>query len=615
MPTPAFAAIAAWTRSSPDSGRTWPLLAAALLFTATAAAQNSAPPTGNKTAAAIRTTTPPVIDGRLDDAVWSTATVIDDLHQVTPTEFAAPTERTIVYLLYDDDNLYVAARMFDKEPERIGARILRQNQPIGPDDRFFVHLDPFGNRRSGYLFGVNPNGVRFDGVFQNTSDRQFDWDGIYRAEAVIDEQGWTAEFAIPFKTLSFDPAKDAWNMNFVRYIIRRNEQLAWDSRNRNTDPTTMGSVTGLRGIQQGAGLDIVPSVAIRERKDFATSLHNTDTEPSLDVFYKITPSLNGALTINTDFSATEVDNRQVNLTRFGLFFPEKRDFFLQDLDIFQFASIGRLNTGNDTLENSATTRASRENGRPFFSRRLGIAPTGQEVPLDYGGKLSGRVGRWDIGALSIRQDDSPAVNATTTFVGRVAANVLDESSLGFIATSGDPTANLDNSLVGTDFRYVNTHLAGGRALEAEAWYQQSDSEDLIGDDSALGLGIRMPNNSGLRGGLGYRRLEENFNPALGFVSNAGIDDYTAEVGHTWRPRDNTIQSVFSGLDAERIEYLDDGSVQSQVLSLRAVEIDTRGRDQLRLRFYSTEESLRLPFEISSGGRLYVRRIRGSHRHR
>ena len=221
-----------------------------LAFASARAQENSAP----KQATAQRTDVAPMIDGRLDDDAWRNATVIDDLQQVTPVEYATPTERTIVYLLYDSDNLYVGARMLDKEPEQIVARILRQNQPIGGDDRFFVQIDAFGNRRSGNLFGVNPNGVRFDGIFQNVTDRQFDWDGIYRAEAAIDEQGWTAEFAIPFKTLSFDPAKDHWSMNFVRYIIRRNEQMAWMSRNRNTDPTTMGSRHGANGPRARARL-------------------------------------------------------------------------------------------------------------------------------------------------------------------------------------------------------------------------------------------------------------------------------------------------------------------------------------------------------------------------
>jgi hypothetical protein len=556
----------------------------------------------------------PVIDGRLDDRAWAEAAVVEDLHQVQPVEYAAPTERTIVYALYDADTLYVAAKMYDREPELINARVLRQNQAIGPDDRFFLHLDPFGNRRSGYIFGVNPNGVRFDGVFQNVTDRQFDWDGIWNAAATIDAEGWTVEIAIPFKTLSFDPANDRWRMNFVRYIIRRNEQMAWASRNRNTDPTTMGNVVGMRDLDQGLGLDVVPSLSVRERRTYATGASDSESEPSLDAFYKITPGLNGALTINTDFSATEVDNRQVNLTRFNLFFPERRDFFLQDLDIFQFASLGRTNMGNETLENSATTRPSRENGRPFFSRSLGIGPTGEEVDLKYGGKLSGRVGRWDVGALAVRQDDysfaaalptpqqdpeSVRVDATTAFVGRVAANVLDESSIGLIMTSGNPRATVDNTLVGTDFRYVNSRLPGGRRLEADAWYQQTDTDDLLGDDSALGVGVRMPNNRGFRGGAAAKRLEANFNPALGYVSRTGVDDYTVELGRTWRPT-GAIQTIYSGLDVERIEFIDDGSVQSEVRSLRAFEADTRGRDSLKLQLTSNEEGLRAPFEISRG---------------
>jgi hypothetical protein len=496
--------------------------------------------------------------------------------------------------------LYVGARLFDREPNLINARILRQNQPIGADDRLFVQIDPFGNRRSGYLFGVNPNGVRFDGVFQNTTDRQFDWDGIYQAEAVIDEQGWTAELAIPFKTLSFDPSSDTWRLNFVRNIVRRNEQMAWASRNRSTDPTTMGSVTGLNGHEQGMGLDIVPSMSVRDRKLYAAGRNDSDTEPSLDVFYKVTPALNAALTINTDFSATEVDNRQVNLTRFNLFFPERRDFFLQDLDIFQFASLGRLNTGNDTLENSATTRSSRENGRPFFSRRLGIGVNGEEVALEYGGKLSGRIGRWDVGALSIRQDEYAGVAATTASLGRVVANILDESSVGLIATSGDPTSNEDNTLVGTDFRYVNSRLPGGRRVEVDAWYQQSDTERYHSAQSAAGAGFRLPNNTGVRGGLALKHIEANFNPALGFISRTGIADVTAELGHTWRPAERSIQSVFAGIDAQRIEFLDDHSVQREVLSLRALEIDTRARDQLKVHFVANKEGLRTDFEISPG---------------
>ena len=240
------------------------------------------------------------------------------------------------------------------------------------------------------------------------------------------------------------------------------------------------------------------------------------------------------------------------------------------------------------------------------------------MALEYGGKLSGRIGRWDVGALSIRQDES--VTASTRRRPSSAASPPTCSRNRASASSrpnGNPTANLDNSLVGADFRYVNSRLAGGRSLDADVWYQQSDSENGSGrDDAAAGFSVRMPNNTGFRGGVGHKRIEERFEPALGFVSNAGIDDTTAEFGHTWRPRGGAIQTVFSGLDADRIEYLDDGSVQSEVFALRALEIETSGRDQFRLRFYSTDETLREDFEISDGvllarRRLLVRRVRAA----
>ena len=239
-----------------------------------------------------------------------------------------------------------------REPELINARILRQGQPIGADDRFFVHIDPFNNRRSGYLFGVNPNGVRYDGIFEGVTQRQFDWDGIWQAAARITPEGWVLEIAIPFKTLSFDPTATTWRMNFARNIARKNEGMAWVSRNRNTDLSTMGDVTGISQIEQGRGLDVVPSMSVRDRRAIGTAPGESDDRAVARRVLQDHAAAERALTLNTDFSATEVDDRQVNLTRFSLFFPERRDFFLQDVDIFQF---GRL----------------QQDGRPFFSRRLG----------------------------------------------------------------------------------------------------------------------------------------------------------------------------------------------------------------------------------------------------
>ena len=158
-------------------------------------------------------------------------------------------------------------------------------------------------------------------------------------------------------------------------------------------------------------------------------------------------------------------------------------------------------------------------------------------------------------------------------MGRVAANVLEESSVGMILTQGDPTSNLDNSLAGVDFRYVNSSFAGGRSLQGDAWLQKSDTENLVGDDAAFGLGLRIPGNTGLRGELGLTRIERNFNPALGFVRRRGIEELELKLGNTWRPRGSALRTIFSGVDADRIDYLDDGSVQSQTISLQALNVE------------------------------------------
>ena len=540
----------------------------------------------------VRTDAVPLIDGRLNEEVWQTAAVIEDLHQVRPTEYSEPSEPTRIYVLYDKDAIYVAARMWDRDPGNIAAHVLRQGQNVVHEDEFALILDPFNERRSGYRFEVNANGVRHDTLYQDTTQQEPNWDGIYRAAATIDEEGWVAEMEIPFKTISFRPDNDTWGINFERVLPRRDERMGWVSRNRDQNPSTSGVAVGFVDIDQGLGLDIVPSVNLRERRTFAPSVSEFDAEPSVDIFYKLTPSLNGSLTLNTDFSATEVDDRQVNLTRFNLFFPEKRAFFLRDSDIFRF---GRIRGGNDTT----FSRESQENGRPFFSRQIGLSDSGEPVDLEYGAKLSGRLGRWDVGALTIRQDDFAEVAATDVFVGRAAANVLRESSAGAIVTVGDPQSNLNNSLIGLDFRYLNSRVAGGRTIQADAWYQQSDTEGLSGDDSAYGLKFRMPNSRRFRWGVGVKELQKNFRPALGFISRAGIRDHTIELGYTHLARQRYMQSIFVGLDAQRINELGAG-LQSEVTSFRLAELRNHTRDEFNLLYVANKEILQDAFEISPG---------------
>ncbi len=536
---------------------------------------------------------PPIIDGRLDDEMWSQATLVSDLHQTDPIEYAEATEKSLFYVAYDKDALYIAARLYDSQEVR--ANVLRQGAEIQEDDQIFVILDPYNNGRDGYQFQLNPNGVRLEGLFVGPNQMQWNWNGIWEASAMENEEGWVAEIAIPFKTLSFDSQNDTWGINFGRRAQAKNERMAWVSRNRNQTPAISGRAIGFEGLDQGRGLDVVPSLSLRDRKDFLTSSGGSDFEPSVDVFYRITPSLNGSLTVNTDFSATEVDDRQVNLSRFGLFFPEKRDFFLQDADAFEFGGIGGLG-GFHQLSNVLD-----QNARPFFSRTMGLSDSGQPVDLQYGGKVSGRVGPLTLGSLTIKQAAFGDVDSTDLFVGRAALNVLAESSVGFITTHGDPHSNLNNNLAGVDFRYLNTRLPGGKPVEAQAWYQETNTTGLVSDDAAYGMRVRLPGTSGLRASAGFKEVQANFNPALGYVNRAGIRDSSAEIGWFQRyPQTAKVRMIFSYLGWQRVDLIG-GGLQSEVINWRVINFHNQAGDNIRLLHTRNKEALYEPFSIWNPG--------------
>jgi len=569
-------------------------LSLAITLAMSANAQEDNNPEGLKEVKVTQVETAPVLDGSLDDAVWQQAEVIDDFHQISPGDGTEPTEPTEVYMVYTKDALYIGARMYDTNPELIAAPTIRHGQGLGGDDRLVIILDPFNTRRVGYRFETNLNGVRHDALYQNITSFSQDWTVIWDVATDTFDEGWIAEIEIPFKTLPFDPNIDTWGFNFGRGIRRRNEEMAWVSYNRTYNPSIVGLATSLEGMDQGLGLDVVPSFTINDQRTFNPGDTDSNFDPSLDVFYRLTPSLNAALTINTDFSATEVDNRQVNLTRFNLFFPEKRDFFLNDADLFQFGNVGSGGFNG----NQAEPGGSRQNARPFFSRNIGIGATGQPVDLEYGGRISGRVGRWNIGSLAVRQDASLTVDATDLFVGRFSANVLDESTLGFIVTDGDPQSNLDNTVYGADFTYLNTELASGRQLEGNVWYQLSDTPGLNGDDAAWGINVSSPNNSGFRGEIGIKEIEQNFNPALGFVNRTNVRDYAGRFGYTHFYNDDYFQESYSGIDVYRGEIID-GGLQSEMLKFRLLEMETRLRDSFDFGFTRNKEVVLAPFTIYS----------------
>jgi hypothetical protein len=541
------------------------------------------------------------IDGKLDDGEWAQAALVDDFYQNFPVEFAKPTQHTEVRVYYTADALYVSARMTESDPSQIAARVLRQGQGLGSDDIFALILDPYLDRRNGYRFEVNPNGVRWDGLFQNISDVEGNWDGIWEAAATTDAGGWSVEMRIPFQTLSFNPNSDTWGINFLRVRRNTNESIAWLSRNREVNPSVAGIMTGLNGLKQGVGLDLVPSFSMSKRRKFGPGGADANKyEPSVDMFYKVTPQLNAALTLNTDFSATEVDDRQVNLTRFNSFFPEKRDFFLRDVYIFESGQIGSggFNAVSGTGSAAATTPA-KQNARPFFSRKLGLDSSGAPVDIIAGGKLSGRIDNWNVGALVIDQDASAVtgVEARNIFVGRTVLNVGSHTQIGAIVTDGDPQSNRDNTLVGTDFRYRNANFYGN-AVETVAFYEQTQSQGVSNsDNAAFGFGMVLPNSQGWQGLYNYRQVQSNFNPAVGYVNRTGIEDHHLNFGYRqFLPPSDFFRSVLFAAEGYRAETLTDGKLLTENMGFR-ISSFTNTNDAAFVRYIFNKEVLALPFTI------------------
>jgi len=545
-----------------------------------------------KRISAVRFHSAPDIDGSVSEAEWQRAVQFTDLHEVQPIEFSEPSERTQWFIGYDSNALYVAAKAYDSSPQSIVARTLRQGASLRSDDSLHILIDAFNNKRSGYTFALNANGVRYDAIYTNGTRESDDWEGVWRGASSLTDDGWQMEMAIPFNTITFDPDNETWGINFWREIARRNEKVAWESRNGEINPTVSGEIDGFRELSQGVGLDVIPSTSVVANKDRIAGTSSSEIRPSLDINYKLTPSVSALLTINTDFAATEVDGRQLDLQRFSLFFPEKRSFFLTDFDIFQF---GGVPTGGGFNAAIVGTRSG-TNGLAFFSRRIGLSSDRQPVDISVGSKISGRIGRFDIGTLYIRQEEFGTVDASDLMVARVSRGVLAESALGAIYTNGDPASNADSSLAGVDFLYRNTRLGNNRTMEGNFWIQQSDNEGIDSDDIAWNATLGFPAREGLEAGVQVQEVRENFQPALGFANRTGVRLRGGEAGYRHLIRDHfLIEEVRHNLEYSRWEYLDTGFVQSEELQIVPVSFRSNSGDFGRIDFKAQKEGL-LPGE-------------------
>jgi hypothetical protein len=531
----------------------------------------------------VHTDNPPVIDGQLDDPAWEHAALLTRLIQVEPVPGQEPSEKTEIRLLYDRDFLYLGYRCYDQEPNAILAREMVRDVPLTTDDRISLVFDTYHDLQNGYLFSVNPAGTKWDALIEPGELFRDEWNAIWYAKARIDEQGWTAEVAIPFKSVSFDPNKTTWGFNIMRAVRRGNEIVRWASPSPDFTFINLGAagtIEGLAGIEQGLGLDVKPLFAATYRTDRRNSDTDRIGQPSLDAFYRVTPGVTASLTVNTDFSEAPVDERQINLGRFDLFFPETRDFFLQDAGIFEFSGI-------------------EENGRPFFSRTIGIRQSGDPKPIDLhaGAKVTGRAGRWGIGLLDVQQAEYEDVSSQNLGVARFTYDIFEESFIGAIATHGNPASNDDNAVVGMDLRLRNSRFRGDRVLTADAYVLRSFSENLSGDESSFAARVQYPNDL-VNWSLSYQLLDDNYNPALGFLNRVGIQRVDGRFRYRVRP-ENWLRTVDS--EATFLTVWDtDGKVESVGFTWDILKLENQVEDILTLTYKRTREDLVDPFEISDG---------------
>ncbi|MAP94350.1 MAG: hypothetical protein CMK07_05305 [Ponticaulis sp.] len=520
----------------------------------------------------------PKIDGILDDAVWEKAAVISEFYAVEP-HVGKPTEDTFVYFAYDENALYVAVRALDSEPDKIQSRIMTRDGDVWRDDMLRFYIDPFNTGLGGFAFDVNAIGARLDRIIRDGGMPIVAWDAIWNAQGQITDEGWSAEMIIPFRSISFDPgSEEGWGLLVTREIARKNEQVRWANIQPGTRPFDFrqpGRLVGIRDIEQGMGLDVEVLGTVTASRDWTNPRDDDLTvQPSGNIYYKFTPSLTGLLTLNSDFSDTPLDSRQINTGRFSIFQPETRDFFLQDANLFEFAG---------------ETFGGSPNGRPFFSRRIGIV-NGQQVDLKAGVKLSGEYNGVEVGMLSARMGSTDTIDAQTLSVARVSMDVLDNSRLGVIATNGDPTGATENTLVGTDFIYRDNQFMGGGLFQATLFYQMAMSS--LGDDDSYGVMLDYPNDK-WGWNVAVREVGKDFRPALGFVNRPGIREYKGRWHRRFRPSDGWIQTWQYGTHHNYTTGLDD-RLQSRSNSLN-FRLTNRQSDEFELRLAEEYENVQSLF--------------------
>lgn len=531
------------------------------------------------------------LDGRLTEAIWRDAPVIK-LTQQSPRPGAPTAYETEVRIVVTSDKLYFGFTCHDPQPTKIAVHSLQRDPDLSGDDFISVILDTYQDHRTGYFFEINASGARQDGLIAGADDASLDWDGIWDARTQRTSDGWTAEIVIPTRTLSFKRRHDAWGLNLERFIPRDRQTLFWSSPTLDSnffDFSRAGTLEGLAGLEQGRGVEFSPYLRGGTTSNLGGAHHAWQGATGGDFTWKITPQLVTVFTANTDFAETEVDSRQINLTRFPLFFPEKRAFFLEGANQYVFG------LGLDSSEEFI----------PFFSRRVGLF-NGSEVPIDAGVKLNGRVGHWNLAMLDVQTRNADTVSGlapgTNLLAARVSYDVTDKLRVGTIFTNGDPAGIGSNQLSGFDAVWRTSKFRENKNLFIGAWTARSSGDVGPGEKQGWGFKVDYPNDL-WDCGSSFNNYGDALNPALGFLPRPGtrqLDSFC-----TWQPRpskNGPLRWIRQEFFENEFHYITDlnGNVQSWSYFLAPVNVRMESGDRFEFNWYPHHETLTAPFEISPG---------------
>ncbi len=502
---------------------------------------------------------------------------------------------TTVRVLADTRNLYFAFECVDPHPEAIAVHTMQRDGDMDGDDSVAVVLDTFGDGRTAYLLRMNSAGARADGLVSDRS-LSLDWDGIWRAAARRTATGWVAEMSVPAATLRFQNNRP-WRFNAERFVARARQTLRWSDPSLDAsfeDLQRAGALRGLDRLEQGLGVFARVNGVVRRDKSFLTDVREVSSKPGLDLGYNLSPRLGGVLTINTDFAETEVDTRQINLTRFPLFFPEKRAFFLEGSNQYKFGG-SRLPT--DFI--------------PFYSRRIGLFRR-DLVPLRAGLKILGHGGKWGLAMLDAEMGAGAGARSTNLFAGRVTYDLDEHLRVGAILTNGNPDGVESNRFGGIDAEWSTSAFRGDKNLIVSGWLARSGGGALEGKHSGWGAEINYPNDRWDVDATFYE-FGDALEPALGFLPRPGTRKYLLNSHFQPRPRASWIRQFFYELFLRRYEDLS-GDAESWRILTSPFNIESRTGVHLEANYIPQFERLDEPFEVADGvvvapGRYHFNRVR------